>query len=173
MMTKKPYTLQFKDIKYKDVNVVGGKVASLGEMFSNLTTLGINVPDGFSVTAHAFEYFFESAGIKGKINDILEDLDAKNIFQLKKKSAMVRKLILAASIPKDLESEILNSYKWLSEKYGRNTDVAVRSSAAFEDMPDASFAGQQDTYLNIKGNKELLLAVKKVAASMFNDRAIS
>ncbi|MFH1759384.1 MAG: PEP/pyruvate-binding domain-containing protein [Patescibacteria group bacterium] len=165
--------LWFKNISLKDVLLVGGKNAALGEMFSNLKKLGINMPDGFAVTAKAYNLFIKEAGLKKNIEAILGDLDTKNICQLKKAGVTARQLIINASLPPKLERDILNSYQLLAKKYGDNPDVAVRSSATAEDLPGASFAGQQETYLNIRGDKELLLSVKKCFASLFTDRALS
>ena len=163
----------FKDITIKDVPLVGGKNASLGEMYINLTKKGINVPDGFAVTAYAYRYLLNKAKIKNKIKKILSDLDTKNMGNLARKGKEVRETILNAELPRELENSIKTAYKILCKKYGTNTDVAVRSSATAEDLPDASFAGQQETFLDIKGEENLLKACKKCFASLFTNRAIS
>jgi len=167
----KKFVLRFAEIGIKDIPLVGGKNASLGEMFSNLSKKGIRVPDGFAVTASAYRYFLEAAGIKKHIKEILSDLDTKDVTNLRERGRAVRDLILAAELPADLVQEIGLAYKQLRGK--KDISVAVRSSATAEDLPDASFAGQQETYLNIRGEKEVCLAVKKCIASLFTDRAIS
>ena len=174
-MKKQPFVLWFKDLRIKDVPKVGGKNASLGEMYSQLTKKGVNVPNGFAVTAQAYHYFLEQAGIKDQIKVILRGLDATNIDNLYYRGNKVRKLILGSSLPEELEKEIIKAYKKLNalnKESGRGTDVAVRSSATAEDLPDASFAGQQETFLNIRGEKDLLRACKKCFASLFTNRAI-
>lgn len=164
----------FKELEIKDVPEVGGKNASLGEMYQKLTSQGIKVPNGFATTAFAYNYFMEKAELKAKIRKILSDLNTKDVTNLMKRGKEVRKTILAAKIPADLEKAIFEGYVELSKQSGvKELDVAVRSSATAEDLPDASFAGQQETYLNIKGKEALLLAVKKCIASLFTDRAIS
>lgn len=167
------YILWFKDILAKDVPSVGGKNASLGEIFSKLTIKGINIPDGFATTAQAYFYFLEKNDLKEKIGKILKDINVSDINNLQKKGKAVRQLILKAELPDDLQEEIISAYRNLSEEYGvKNADVAVRSSATAEDLPTASFAGQQETFLNIAGKKQILEAVKKCFASLFTDRAI-
>ena len=164
----------FKGLGIEDVPLVGGKNAALGEMFANLTKLGINVPNGFAITARAYNNFLDKAGIRIGMEKILKDLDTGNMRALQKAGKKVRKLILKSSLPKDLEYEIAGAYEELGKQFGTKTpDVAVRSSATAEDLPDSSFAGQQETYLNIVGAKDLLYAVRKCIASLFTDRAIS
>lgn len=168
------YIRFFNELGIKDVPTVGGKNASLGEMYSKLVSKGINIPNGFATTASAYEYFMEGAGLKDRIREILKGLDTKDVNDLIKRGAAVRKAILAAKMPKDLEEEIAVAYRRLSKEYKvANVDVAVRSSATAEDLPDASFAGQQETFLNIKSEKEVVLAVKKCISSLFTNRAIS
>ncbi len=164
----------FDKLSIKDVPSVGGKNASLGEMYCNLKKEGVLVPNGFATTAEAYNFFMEEALIKKKIRKALKGLDSSNVNDLYKKGKKVREIILGASIPRELEREIYTAYKRLSkESRVSNLDVAVRSSATAEDLPDASFAGQQETYLNIKGEKQLLIAIKKCIASLFTNRAIS
>jgi len=165
--------LWFDDIKLKDIPQVGGKNASLGEMRRVLTSRGVNVPDGYAVTATAYRYLLDSSGIMPEIQTILADLDTHDIDNLRERGKQVRTLIYNAKFPKDLKEEILKAYRKLCEEYGKDTDVAVRSSATAEDLPDASFAGQQETFLNIRGENDLLDACKKCFASLFTDRAIS
>jgi len=164
----------FKDLGIDDVPIVGGKNAALGEMFANLTKLGINVPNGFAITARAYNEFLDKAGIRADMEKILKDLDTGNMRALQKAGKKVRKLILKSKLPKDLEYEIAGAYQELGKQFSvAEPDVAVRSSATAEDLPDSSFAGQQETYLNIVGVKDLLYAVKECIASLFTDRAIS
>jgi pyruvate,water dikinase len=167
------FILWFDQLGIEDVPLVGGKNASLGEMYRILTPKGINIPNGFAVTAYAYRYLLEKAGIENKIKEILSDLDTKNIDNLRERGYKVRHAILSAKIPKDVEYAIIEAYSHLCKQYGPNTDVAVRSSATAEDLPDASFAGQQETYLNITGEYDLIEACKKCFASLFTDRAIS
>ncbi len=173
-MTKNKLVVFYEDLRIKDVPSVGGKNASLGEMFANLKKNKVRVPNGFATTANAYRYFLEATGLKKKIKDILKDINIKDVKDLMAHGKMVREAILAVELPQDFKDTIVKAYKKLSAEYKTaNLAVAVRSSATAEDLPDASFAGQQETYLNVKGEKELLLAVKKCIASLFNDRAIS
>jgi len=178
----KPYIVFFKDLGIKDVPIVGGKNASLGEMYSKLTRAGVRVPNGFATTADAYFYFLEQAGIKEKIKKILHGLNTHNVIDLSKRGRTVRQTILRAELPADLKKDIITAYHQLNKEYspsllwrgaGGGLDVAVRSSATAEDLPDASFAGQQETFLNIRGEVDLLLAVKRCLASLFTNRAIS
>jgi len=171
---EKSFILWFKDLGIKDIALVGGKNAALGEMFNNLTPLGVKVPDGFAVTAYAYNYFFDKTGLKEKIKGILQGLDTKNVSDLQKRGNLVRQAILKEELPAELKEEVVKAYEILSREAGtKNLDVAVRSSATAEDLPGASFAGQQETYLNVLGDKELMEAVKKCIASLFTNRAIS
>jgi len=172
-MSEKPFILFFKDISYKDVPLVGGKNASLGEMYSKLTPKGINVPDGFAVTAEAYKYFIQKNQLDDKIREALKGLNTHDVLDLQRRGRIVRNLILNAQMPKELEEEIRKAYRILEDEYGKNLDVAVRSSATAEDLPDASFAGQQETYLNVRGEDAVVEHVKKCFASLFTDRAIS
>ena len=172
-MNKKRLVIWFDELQLKDIPEVGGKNASLGEMRQNLQKKGVNIPDGYAVTAHAYRYLIESAGIWDKIKEILKDLDTHDIRNLSARGRKVRSLIYNAKMPGDLRDEIVKAYRRLCEEYGENTDVAVRSSATAEDLPDASFAGQQETFLNIRGEEALIDACKRCFASLFTDRAIS
>jgi len=165
--------LWFREIGIKDVPLVGGKNASLGEMYRNLTKKGILIPNGFAVTSHAYHDFLQRAGIRRKIKEVLADLNTHNMKNLMERGAKVRQAILGAVLPDDLERQIVSAYSQLEQESGRNCDVAVRSSATAEDLPDASFAGQQETYLNIRGRKALLDACRRCFASLFTNRAIS
>ena len=173
MDKNKAFILWFKDLAIDDVPFVGGKNASLGEMYRNLTSKGVAIPNGFAVTAHAYHYLLEKAGIRDEIRQILSDLDTTNMQNLSERGRKVREAILKAHFPKNLADEIIEAYKHMCKEYGANTDVAVRSSATAEDLPDASFAGQQETYLNIKGDHLLIETCKKCFASLFTNRAIS
>lgn len=170
---EKEFIIWFKDLRIEDIPYAGGKNASLGEMYSTLTPLGINVPNGFAVTAYAYRYFLEQTGTKEKIEKALKTLHVKDIRNLQKHGNIVRKLILKSKLPKELHDAICSAYEELSDMYEKNTDVAVRSSATAEDLPDSSFAGQQETYLNIKGKEAVCDAVKRCFASLFTDRAIA
>jgi len=178
------FILWFNEIAKTDVGLVGGKNANLGEMYQNLTNAEsktfpgekISVPYGFAVTAAAYAHFIKENKLDAKIRQALADLDTHNIKQLQQKGETVRNLILSASFPQDLETEIKSAFGELGKKLnlsGDGLDVAVRSSATAEDLPDASFAGQQESYLNIRGDKNLLQAIKEAFASLFTDRAIS
>lgn len=161
------------EISKKDIALFGGKNASLGELYKNLTEKGIKVPDGFAISAEAYKFFLKGAGLEDKIKKLLEDFDKRNLRELKERGRRIRQLILSAELPEELVNEIKEAYKKLEEIYGKNVDVAVRSSATAEDLPTASFAGQYETFLNIKGEKKLIDAIKKCYASLFTDRAIS
>ena len=167
------FILWFDQLGIEDVGLVGGKNASLGEMYQNLTPKGVQVPNGFAVTAYAYHYLLDHAGIRDAIKDVLSDLDTTNIQNLQERGKKVRALIRDAHIPDELQKQIIEAYNNLENQYENGVDVAVRSSATAEDLPDASFAGQQETYLNISGPEELILACKKCFASLFTDRAIS
>ncbi|MEK6949479.1 MAG: phosphoenolpyruvate synthase [Nanoarchaeota archaeon] len=173
MNKEKDFILWFKDLGIEDVPLVGGKNASLGEMYRNLGKNGVNVPNGFAVTAYAYRYFLKKAGIGQKIKEILSDLNTHSIRNLTERGRKVREVILQSDFPAELIQAIVSSYHKLCQEYGADTDVAVRSSATAEDLPDASFAGQQETYLNIKGPHALMDACKKCFASLFTNRAIS
>jgi len=173
-MLKNKFVHFFSELSIKNVPQVGGKNASLGEMYCQLTKKGVKIPNGFATTAEAYNYFLESTGLKSKIREILKGLDTKDVNDLMKRGAVIRKLIIATEMSQDFKIAITKAYRKLSAEYKtKNVDVAVRSSATAEDLPDASFAGQQETYLNVTGEKDLLLAVRKCIASLFTDRAIS
>jgi pyruvate, water dikinase len=157
-----------------EVELVGGKNASLGEMIQNLSNLNINIPDGFIITANGFDKFINNNNLNKKINSIIKSINVDNTIELKNKSEQIKKLIINSQFPKELKNNIIDYYVQLNKKYNTNhLSVAVRSSGTSEDMPDASFAGQQDTYLNVKGIDDLLEKVKYCFASLYNDRAIS
>ncbi len=165
--------LWFEDIGIEDVPLVGGKNASLGEMYRELTPQGIRIPPGFAITAAAYRDFLEHAGVAARLREILAGLDTHDIADLQRRGLAARHAILAAELPAGLERAILAAYHRLSGDGAVLADVAVRSSATAEDLPDASFAGQQETYLNVQGPSALLEACKRCFASLYTDRAIS
>jgi pyruvate,water dikinase len=170
---KNVFVKWYNEVGIADVPMVGGKNAALGEMYSNLVPLGINIPNGFALTADAYRYFLNQTGLTEKIKKVLFDLDTKDIHNLQTRGKKVRNLILDAKFPEDLKRAVKESYEKLEEKYGKNLDVAVRSSATAEDLPGASFAGQQETYLNVRGVSDVISSTQKCIASLFTDRAIS
>jgi pyruvate, water dikinase len=163
----------FEEIGAQDVALVGGKSASLGEMIRNLGEKGVNVPPGFAITAEAYKYVVEKAGIRQKIKDTLADLDTHDMENLAERGEKIRNLIAKSPCPKELAQEIRICYRRMEERFGKNVDVAVRSSATAEDLPTASFAGQQTSYLNVRGEDDLLEKVMDCFASLFTNRAIS
>ena len=169
----KPYIIWFKKLGIKDVPLVGGKNASLGEMYRKLTGKGVKVPNGFAITAPAYFHFVREGKIMKQIREILKDLNTHSLENLRTRGKKVRYALLAGEMPLDLEMQIRENYRLMEKEYGKNVDVAVRSSATAEDLPDASFAGQQETFLNIRGESALLEATRKCFASLFTDRAIS
>lgn len=172
-MADKPFILWFDQITYSDVPLVGGKNASLGEMYTKLTQKGIKIPYGFAVTAEAYRYFIKENHLDDEIKKTLKGLDTHNVEDLMKRGKKIRSLILHAKMPPKLAEEIAKAYERLGEIYGKDPDVAVRSSATAEDLPDASFAGQQETYLNVRGVDNVIKYVQHCFASLFTDRAIS
>jgi pyruvate,water dikinase len=163
----------FEEVRAQDVALVGGKNASLGEMIRNLGEKGVNVPTGCAITAEAYKYVVEKAGISQKIKDTLVGLDTRDMENLAERGAKIRNLIVHSPCPKELEDEIRICYRKMEERFGKNVDVAVRSSATAEDLPTASFAGQQTSYLNVRGEGDLLERVMDCFASLFTNRAIS
>lgn len=168
-----PFIKWFADITIEDVPLVGGKNASLGEMVRELASKGVKVPDGFAITAEAFRYFIREACIDERIRTTLADLDTHDMANLSERGQSVRQAILNATLPADLQELITTAYRELQGSSTAPLDVAVRSSATAEDLPDASFAGQQETYLNVHGTTALLETCKRCFASLFTDRAIS
>lgn len=174
--------LWFEEVNSQDVDLVGGKNSSLGEMIQQLTPKGIHVPTGFATTAYSYRHFVESAGLDAKLRELLEDLDVDNVENLQTRGKQARQLILNTPFPEDLSHAIAVAYHRLCQRYGQEADkdndphtidVAVRSSATAEDLPEASFAGQQETYLNVQGVRGVLESCHKCFASLFTDRAIS
>ena len=167
------YIRWFDEIGIDDIPLVGGKNASLGEMCRELKGKGVKVPDGFAITAEAYRYVLREAGLDEKIKEILSDLDTHDLENLRQRASQVRQAILSVELPEDLEAEIIDAYSRLRGSDLHPPDVAVRSSATAEDLPDASFAGQQETYLNVQGHRALLHTCRQCFASLFTDRAIS
>lgn len=169
------YIKFFEELALTDVPVVGGKNASLGEMYHHLRPQGVNLPNGIATTADAYYYFLKESGLDGQIAEVLEGLDVSDVNELAKRGRKIRKMIVDAELPADFVDEIKRGYAQLSKECGYpkgDLVVAVRSSATAEDLPDASFAGQQATYLNISGEADVLKATKECIASLFTDRAI-
>ena len=166
------YVLWYQELGMGDVNKVGGKNASLGEMISNLANAGVQVPGGFATTSYAFNEFLEQSGLNQKIYDILDILDVDDVKALATAGAQIRQWVIDTPFHPEFEQAVRDSYDKLSSET-KDASFAVRSSATAEDMPDASFAGQQETFLNVKGYDAVLVAMKHVFASLFNDRAIS
>ncbi len=164
---------KFSEIGIDDIPQVGGKNASLGEMFRELSTKGVKVPDGFAITAAGYWHFLRETGLDKEINKQLVDLDAKNLAELQKRGAKIREAVVSATLPADLQLEIVAAYDDLGKRSSESASVAVRSSATAEDLPEASFAGAQETFLNIRGRDALLRACLRCFASLFTDRAIS
>jgi pyruvate,water dikinase len=162
----------FEELRMTDVEVVGGKNASLGEMISQLAASGVRVPGGFATTAHAFRVFLREGGLEQRINDTLAKLDVDDVRALAEVGAMVRRWVIEAPFPAAFEAEVRTHYARLVAE-SPEASFAVRSSATAEDLPDASFAGQQETFLNVRGIDDVLLHMKEVFASLYNDRAIS
>jgi len=167
------YVSFFADVDINDIDQVGGKNASLGEMYRKLSAYGICVPNGFATTSEAYHHYMVQNNLLDKVRDALENLDTRDVTALARTGRQIRSWILHAKMPEDLAKEIIAAYEKLGEECGEYPDVAVRSSATAEDLPGASFAGQQETYLNISGRRNLILTCKRVYASLFTDRAIS
>ncbi len=173
-MSQNPLIVDLKDVDLSMLDTVGGKNASLGEMIQNLTNRGISVPGGFVITVHAFNSYIEHNNLRDRIDSVLAKLDHSDIVSLRRAGSNIRRMVSDGVFSPELQEQIRGEYIKLSEKYGNEgTDVAVRSSATAEDLPDASFAGQQETFLNVRGTQSLLNSVKSCFASLYNDRAIS
>jgi pyruvate,water dikinase len=166
------YIRFFDEIGIEDVPLVGGKNASLGEMYRNLSSQGVKVPNGFAITADAFRYVLEHANASALLHEALDDLRPDDIAELARRGRRAREIVYGAPLPEDLQEQILDAYRALRKQYGESVSLAVRSSATAEDLPTASFAGQQETYLNISGEDSLLDACKRCFASLFTDRSI-
>ncbi len=173
MKKEKKLILFFQEISKKDLSLVGGKNSSLGEMFNNLSSKGVSVPGGFATTSYAYFEFLKENNLVPKLRKIFSKLNIDDVNNLQKVGRESRKLISQAVFSEDFKKEIIKAYNKLEKDYGKNTEVAVRSSATAEDLPGASFAGLHETYLNVKGEKQLIQAVKKCIISLFGDRVIS
>jgi pyruvate,water dikinase len=172
-MAEAKYVRWFAEIAYGDVPLVGGKNASLGEMYRELTPLGVRQANGFAITAQAFRDALTSAGAWDKLHAELDNLDKSDVRALARAGARCREIVYAAGLPEQARAEVLDAYRKLQGEYGEDLSVAVRSSATAEDLPSASFAGQHDTYLNVRGEEMVLDAIRRCNASLFTDRAIS
>lgn len=172
MSSTRNYIRRFDELTINDVPLVGGKNASLGEMYQSLTAQGIQIPNGFAITAEAYCYVLDNANAWDALHQALDDVNPDDVADLAQRARRARDIVYAAPLPPDLEQQILTALAQLQAFYGEELSVAVRSSATAEDLPTASFAGQQDTYLNIRGGQALLEACKRCFASLFTDRAI-
>ncbi len=173
MKKDKKLVLRFNEITKSDLGLVGGKNASLGEMIKNLSHKGVLIPGGFATTSFAYFRFLKENELMPKLKKIFEKLNIDNIRSLQSVGKKARKMVSEADFSEEFRNKIIEEYREMGRKYGKNPEVAVRSSATAEDLPGASFAGLHETYLNIKGEKELLLAIKKCIVSLFGDRVIS
>ncbi len=171
-MPTKRLIRSFSEIGIDDLPLVGGKNASLGEMYRNLSSQGVKVPNGFAITADAYRYVLEKANAWGPLHEALDGLKPDDMDDLIRRGRRAREIVYGAPLPEDLKAQILEGYRGLRAQYGEDMSVAVRSSATAEDLPTASFAGQQDTYLNVHGDEKLLDACKRCFASLFTDRSI-
>jgi len=167
------YILWLHQLGMDDLHRVGGKNASLGEMISNLSDLGVSVPGGFATTADAFRQFLAQSGLDQRIQNRLNDLDIDDIGALTEAGQQIRQWIMDTPFPAELNTAITDAWQQLVNQHGREPEVAVRSSATAEDLPDASFAGQQETFLNVRSLDSVLLHIHEVFASLYNDRAIA
>jgi pyruvate,water dikinase len=172
MMTHLRYVRFFDSFGIADVPLVGGKNASLGEMYSNLSAEGVLVPNGFALTADAYRYMLQAAGAVEPLRAALDGLDPNDLLELRRRARRAREIVYGAGLPAEVASDIVAGYRRLQEQYGEEVSLAVRSSATAEDLPTASFAGQQETYLNIKGDESLFEACRRCFASLFTDRAV-
>ena len=166
------YVRFFEEIGIEDVPLVGGKNASLGEMFQKLSSQNVRIPHGFAITAAAYRHMLDKAGAWDRLHAELDDIDPADVAALARKAKRAREIVYGAGLPHDLAGQILAAYRTLQQEYGEDVSLAVRSSATAEDLPTASFAGQQDSYLNIKGDESLLDTCRRCFASLFTDRAI-
>ncbi|NNE37227.1 MAG: phosphoenolpyruvate synthase, partial [Gammaproteobacteria bacterium] len=167
-----PLVKWFEELSLEDIPLVGGKNASLGEMYSRLMPLGIPVPNGFAITVDAYHQIIKNLGGWSKIDRILKAISPDDLHSLSDRAREVRELIYGVGIPLEISDQIIAAYRTLQDQYGNRLSLAVRSSATSEDLPTASFAGQHDSYLNIRGDEQLLDACRRSFASIFTDRAI-
>src|ERR1022692_3965207 len=166
------YVKFFEEFGIEDVPVVGGKNASLGEMYQKLSDQGVRVPNGFATTADAYRYALDQTGAVKLLHEALDDLDPSDVRDLARRAKLAREIVYGAGLPDDLAAEIVEGYRRLQKEYGEDVRLAVRSSATAEDLPTASFAGQQETFLNVRGEESLLDACRRCFASLFTDRSI-
>ncbi len=171
-MSEFKYIRFFDELGIDDVPLVGGKNASLGEMYRKLSPAGVRIPNGFAITAEAYHYMLDSANAWPALHEALDTLDPEDVSDLARRGKRAREIVYGAGLPDDLAKEIIAAYRKLQEEYGEDVGLAVRSSATAEDLPTASFAGQQDTFLNVRGDQSLLDACRRDFASLFTDRAI-
>ncbi|HVS75684.1 MAG TPA: PEP/pyruvate-binding domain-containing protein, partial [Steroidobacteraceae bacterium] len=171
-MPNRRYIRFFEEISADDVASVGGKTASLGEMYRKLSPQGVRIPNGFAITAEAYREVLDRAAAWQPLHAALDGLHADDMEDLARRGRRAREIVYGAPLPDELRSEILDAYRALRAEYGQEVAVAVRSSATAEDLPTASFAGQQETFLNVQGQASLALAVRRCFASLFTDRAI-
>ncbi|MCK5907089.1 MAG: phosphoenolpyruvate synthase, partial [Flavobacteriales bacterium] len=173
-MAQFKYTLGLEEVLLSDIDKVGGKNASLGEMIQNLSPLGVKVPGGYAVTVAGYWKYLDYNDMRDRVKDAMDGLDTDDVVQLRQVGSKVRNIVRDGVFPEEMITEIRERYLKMSAEYGNEiTDVAVRSSATAEDLPDASFAGQQETYLNVRGSESILNSVRDCFASLFTDRAIS
>src|SRR3990167_6692691 len=173
MGNNKKFIVWMEEVGIEDVPLVGGKNASLGEMIKTLGAKGVSVPSGFIITAEGYRHFLRETGLEGKINETLKGLDTSKLKELARVGKKIREMIVKTEFPEDMKEEIEHAYGEMEARYGKNIDTAVRSSATAEDLPGASFAGEHDTYLGIRGTENIISAVKSAMASLFTERAIS
>ena len=175
MKTNKPliYTLDFAEIGIKDISRVGGKNASLGELFNALKSKGVGVIDGFATTADAYRALLAQGQREYELRSLLSDFDPEDVEELRRRGHAARVAVLDMPLPKELRNAIVSAYEQLCNRLGHEPELAVRSSATAEDLPEASFAGAAETFLNVRGRTALLRAVHQCFASLFTDRAIS
>src|SRR5450631_44659 len=172
-MSTKRHIRSFSEIGIDDVPIVGGKNASLGEMYRNLSSQGVKVPNGFAITADAYRYVLEQANAWGPLHEALDGLKPNDMDDLSRRGRRAREIVYGAPLPEDLTAQIRDGYRALRAQYGEDMSLAVRSSATAEDLPTASFAGQQDTYLNVVGPAATLQHVSRCWASLFTERAVT
>src|SRR5512138_1959797 len=171
-MSQPRYVRFFEEIGIGDVPFVGGKNASLGEMYRKLAPAGVRVPNGFAITADGYRHMLEAAGAWPRLHAALDDLRPDDVADLARRAKAAREIVYGAGLPGDLADEIRGAYRRLQQEYGAEVSLAVRSSATAEDLPNASFAGQHETFLNVHGEESLLDACRRCFASLFTDRAI-
>ena len=173
MLNKSKYVSWFRDLGVDDVALVGGKNASLGEMYRELTPKGVRVPNGFAITAQAYRDMLTDAGAWEPLHELFDDFDKTDVAELARRGQAAREIVYKAGLSPTVREQVLNAYHTLQEEYGAELSLAVRSSATAEDLPTASFAGQHETFLNVRGDEMLLDACRRCFASIFLDRAIS